>query len=544
MTSAAPPKPWQGRASQRGIGLKWDVLLVSLAMHLLALALPLALLQIYDRILPAQAFGTAVFLVAGVAGAILLEALLRYGRLALFAGIGAGYEARTSVAMIERLRHADIAALEGQGPGAVSDAFRAIGQVRDFWSGQAGAALYELPFVALYIGLITYIGGWLAVIPLALFAAALAFALVVAPGIGRWAHASEEAARNRQDFAYALFRALGYLKAIGAESGLVALWRGINLRALAAGAELEARLGWVRETSVAFGQLSTILVVTFGAIATIEGSLTTGALAACTMLAGRSISPAMASLGYWAQLARTREAQARINAILDLSDAPTFDTDVAHDGASIVRGEVALEFVGSPPSVSTISAGEIVRIAGADSAAVSHMLSVVAGLARDERIVARIDGRRPEDYDHDEFRRGVVLVTGRIALVPGSVLDNLTLFDRRYDDEALAICETLGLRPTLDSLRNGVLTDVGPANAEWLDEGVYQRLSIVRALLRKPRILILDHAATGIDLDGEKRLAAYLRGLAGKTTILIATNRPALAEICARTISPGEGEPQ
>ena len=133
----------------RQSGLRADILTISLAMHILGLALPLALLQIYDRILPAQAYGTASFLVAGVGVAIMLEAVLRYGRQALFANLGARYEAQATLAALERLQHADIRAVEKLGSAAISDALRAISLVRDFWSGQAGAALYELPFMAL-----------------------------------------------------------------------------------------------------------------------------------------------------------------------------------------------------------------------------------------------------------------------------------------------------------------------------------------------------------------------------------------------------------
>ena len=72
-----------------------DLIVVTVVIHLLALSLPLALLQIYDRILPSQSYGTTALLVLGVGTAIVLEAVLRYGRMAIFARYGSQYEART-----------------------------------------------------------------------------------------------------------------------------------------------------------------------------------------------------------------------------------------------------------------------------------------------------------------------------------------------------------------------------------------------------------------------------------------------------------------
>ena len=129
-----------------------------------------------------------------------------------------------------------------------------------------------------------------------------------------------------------------------------------------------------------------------------------------------------------------------------------------------------------------------------------------------------------------------MLVTRQLALVPGSILNNLTLYDPRYNASVAEYSSALGLQSHIDKLRNGILTEVGPGTAEHLDEGIYQRIAIIRALLRQPRILLLDHAASGIDIDGIKRLAELLKSLQGKTTVLIATYKEPLIAACNRSI--------
>ncbi|EKP0307480.1 ATP-binding cassette domain-containing protein [Aeromonas veronii] len=507
----------------------------STAMHLLALALPLALLQIYDRILPSQSFGTALFLVLGVGIAIILEATLRYGRQVLFASLGAAYEAHATQQALQRLYAADVEVVEARGTASIVDAFRAIAQVRDFWSGQAGAALYELPFVLLYIALIGYVGGWLALIPLALFGLAIVLALALNPAIARLSEQvnEQEDQRNRQS--WSLFSALSYLKGNGAENLLASLWQRDNARYMATSAELETRLGWVRENATTFGQLATVLIVAFGAIGVMHGELTTGALAACTMLAGRSIGPAMASLGYWAQLQRIRAAQRKVDDLLNLpSGRETAPSPATRN--KVEQGELQVKAPGLLTEPLRVRPGEIVHLATRDPAMTSRLMSAIAGMTQIAEIQVEVDGLPVSAYEAGDYRAGVTLVTRHLALIPGSILNNLTLYDPRYNADVEPLCAQLGLDRYVARLRSGILTEVGAGTAEHLDEGVYQRIAIIRALLRSPRILLLDHAASGIDLDGQKRLAALLSSLQGKVTVLVATYKEPLIAACSRSI--------
>lgn len=517
--------------------LRPDILVVSFVIHLLALALPLAMLQIYDRILPAKSFGTASILMLGVGGAIILEALLRYGRSALFASLGARYEAEATLEMLGRLRRADLSAVEQRGGASISDAFRAIPQVRDFWSGQAGLALYELPFVFLYLALIAYVGGWLVLIPLVLFGGAILLARAMNGNIRAIAEIHEHADTTRNDFAWTVFAALDYFKASGFESGLARLWRGANTHFHASSAWLEIQLGKVRENANLIASLATVLVVAFGALEVIDGRMTTGALAACSMLAGRSIGPAMASLSYWAQLNRVSQAQQRIDAVLTLPDMPLHAEQAPQAQTSFAQSEIEIEAPALFRGTVRIAPGEVIHLDSPDAVQATRLLTTLSGMTEESDIHIRIDGQPLSAFDADAYRMQVMLVSQHLALVPGSVLDNLTLYDRRYNAAALYWSEQLGLQAWLDRLRYGVLTEVGPGTAEHLDEGLYQRVALIRALAREPRILLLDHAARGMDLDGLKRFAAVLQAQQGRTTVLLASFKAPLISACSRSLA-------
>lgn len=525
-----------GSNAFNGPTLRGDLLLVTAVIHVLALALPLALLQIYDRILPSQSYGTALVLVLGVGLAIMLEALLRYGRTALFSSFAARYEVQAYLGALEGLLHADVNAVEKSGAPAITDALRSIGQVRDFWSGQAGVALYETPFALLYLALIGYIGGWLVVVPLTLFLFSVLLVLRWTRSITHMADQVEESDWQRRALSWSSFAGLRDIKSAGAEGRVAAVYRRLNAQFMRRSARLETLLGWVRENAQAISQLATVLVVAWGAVAVVQGQLTTGALAACTMLVGRSIGPVMASLGYWAQLSRTGAAQAKVDQLLSLQTHDGFAKAGQASYAQVKKGDLRLVTPAWFSAPVTIAAGEVVHIHSEQATDASQLLSLIAGHTYDERIKIKLDGQSIDQFKRSDYGRAVVLVTRHSALLPGTILNNLTLFDPRRNDEVKHYCQLLGLQPYLDNLRHGVLTEVGGSAAEHLDEGIYQRVSIIRGLLQKPRILLLDHAASGLDLDGVKRLAEVLKSLQGRTTVLLVSHKEQLIESCTRQL--------
>ncbi|GGO86992.1 toxin ABC transporter [Marinobacterium nitratireducens] len=512
-----------------------DILAISCAIHVLALALPMSLLQIYDRILPAQAFGTTTVLVIGVAIALLLESFLRYGRNALFAHLGAHYEADTRLQIADKLLHSDVREVERRGAAWINDAMRAISVLRDIRTGNASVALYEIPFVFIYLGIIAYIGGWLALIPLSLFAIALFANLIIKRATEREIAAQEQVDGERRNLLWSVFSGLGYFKTLGMESMLGHQYARINAGYMEASTKLQSTTAWVRELSTMLSQISTVLIVAFGALEVMAGTLTTGALAACSMLAGRSIGPAFAGLSYLSRLAQASDAQRRVDELMTLppvSIGSTRETPLA----TVTSGEIRLDasYTGNEEQIAT---GEIVQLVSDDYLMPSRLLSDIAGFSSIEPGQIRVDGHSITDFATDAYRAAVALVTERPALFYGSILNNMTLFDARYNLQIRELSDQLGLDAYLSTQRYGVLTDVGPLSAaDRIDRGVAQRIALIRALVRSPRILLLDHADSGLDLDGLKRLATRLEALRGHTTVLIVTNKPQIAAICDRTL--------
>jgi len=150
--------------------LRTDFLLAGLALQLLGLALPLTMLQVFDRIIPRAAMSTLQVLCFGLAGCLLLEALLREARDAFLAWESARQDYRTATRVVRQMTYAPVSQMEARPLGAHLDRLHSVETVREFYSQQAVALLTELPFLLAYGVLLACIGGLICAIPLALAA--------------------------------------------------------------------------------------------------------------------------------------------------------------------------------------------------------------------------------------------------------------------------------------------------------------------------------------------------------------------------------------
>jgi ABC-type bacteriocin/lantibiotic exporter with double-glycine peptidase domain len=487
--------------------------------------------QAYDRILPSQVYGTTLVLAVGVAIAILLEALLRYSRAVLFAYVGWSFDSRMTVQLVDHVLRADSKAVRRLGTPVLIDALRAVGQVRDHWSGNAATALHELPLSLIHILLIAYIGSWLALIPLTLTLLALVIALVIIRSTASTVRELEEAQADCRNLAWGIFTGIHEVKAMAAETPLTARYRDAVARVMERTAKIESRWALIAENGALLAQLSTIAVVTFGAFMVVAGELTTGGLAACTLLAGLSLGPTMNAFQYLSRRVEKKEAEEKLNRVLALPLAPLWASEARGGKPLFEGGTLVLSGEAVRGDLVSIPQGTFVHIDASDSLAATAALRAVAGLDNSSALDVTFNGAPGCAYDPLSLRRGITKSSSTAELIKGSILDNLTLFSPQYDAESIQLSERLGLSGFVDGLREGYLTSVGPAGAEIVSPGMAARIDLIRALVRNPWILLLDQADAMLDLDGVRRLIDLLKELKGNTTVLLVSGNPALLEL-------------
>jgi ABC-type bacteriocin/lantibiotic exporter with double-glycine peptidase domain len=506
-----------------------QLFLSSIFINLLSLALPFTMLQIYDRILPNQSFGTATVLVIGVAIAILLELFLRYARSWLLASSSANFELKTTVNVVNKLLEADHSKLSKIGAGNIHNGLSGIGAMRELYSGQAAVALMDFPFVLIFLGLVAYIGGPLVFIPLLVWVAVLGFVVVIGKKL---AIATSDLALSDGIRSKLLFKVLSGLtstKALALEETYAGQYREVNYKRIAQQEQVDWLSSKLQEIIQGASQATTLLLVLIGCLSVLDGNLTTGGLAACSILAGRAVAPLSGIISLRSRLVSAKTSMEQVDNLLSLTPQTFTATKIYQQ--KIPLGPIKFESVNSQrigASIKNLSfdlpPGKIMTLS---SQPLTHASLVLASLAPFQAIDSgdiTIDGIKVSDHEFNEYRQSVLYVLPWPKLFTGTLLENMTMFQAELEPQATDLAEQLGLTQMIAQLPSGYSTQLGEQNLHIFNKGAMKLIGLVRAIVQKPSILLLDEPMISLDADTQLRLTKLLTALKGEMTIIIASH--------------------
>ena len=517
--------------------LGWQIWAGTLAINLLSLALPLTILQAYDRILPHQALGTFTLISIAAITAIMLETAMRMARVAALGRITAAFEYRVVTAGVERILGAPVQTVTQIPAGALLDKMQSIETLRGYHTGQSRLALIDVPFAAIFILLMFLLGGQIALVPIVLM-------LFLAPLNLR---------RVRQEEAVTIKRRVDEDRRTDL---LIEILKGIRtVKILAAEALMMRRHDRLQQTTVnnsydnlqignsnqslsaLFANLVLVTTVAYGAYLVILGQLSVGALAACTTLAGRAVQPILRLYAIQGQMMVTETARRRLADILALpqQDGTVRKQEVTIEG-KVVLANVTFSHGSQKPLFRdlnlTIPAGSIYGISGLDLAGKSTLARLIAGEIRPARGEVRLDGHDMSGDNAQYLRQKIALVGQERSLFEGSILDNIAMFRQGEGVvDALKAARMIGLELDIQRLPMGYDTHISDSIAEELPASFAHRIMIARALARRPRVLILDQANAGLDIQSDRLLREALQSIKGSATVILITERPSLLRV-------------
>ncbi len=524
------------------------VLLGSLTLNLLALGLPVVILQVYDRILPNQAVETFTILILGLAAIMLLDGLIRIGRSHLNGRAAASYEHSANCRAVDRLLSTDICSFEKDPPGVHLDRLQAIGTLREFHAGQAKLLLIDLPFVLLFVGLIWMIAGSLVLVLLTL----LVFLAVGAFAVGKMLQtALKDRAKldeRRHSFIIEVIGGMLTVKALAMEPQLLRRYE----RLQESGATTTYRVTYLsnlgQSVGALFSNLTMVAVATAGATQIIAGELTIGGLAACTLLAGRTVQPLLRALGLWTQFQSIALAEDK------LRDLFRFEPEERRDLPEIGQLEGSLELKGlsfaydeaGPKLLEQINLrvepGEVIGISGDTGSGKSSLLLLITGALQPVSGQVLFDGKDIARFEPQSLRRQIAFMPQTINLFQGTLLENLTMFSGNdAEDRALDAVRLLGLDKLIHRLPMGYATQVGDGSQNDLPGGLACGIVMARALLWEPKVLLFDEANSALDAKSDASLKEAMARIKGGPTMILISHRPSFLALADRTFELVDG---
>lgn len=520
----------------------------SITINLLALATPLVMLQVFDRILSKGSLETLTLIVTGATAAIVLESLLRVLRSHLSAWSAAQFEHRAMTGVASRLLAMPLHQFERSGSGAHQDHFKSAQSLKSYYSGQTFQQIIDLPFVLFYIGVVALISPW---IGLLLLGGYLLFVLLVL-SLGS-SHRKRTVARTQADlrrgnFLVETLANIHTLKSMSMEALMLRRYERLQETGARAMADLAHALDMASGIGTLFSPLMTMLTVALGAYLVIDGQLTTGELAACTMLGFRSLAPIQRLGAIWARHQQESVMRDDLSQIMTgpalVQSATPAATPPPHPG--LVLDGVSYQFPGTKEKLLNgaslrIAPGECLVIHGDNGSGRTTLLHLLGGLLQPSQGRVSLDNQDLQAMDKDALHRRIAYLPQRTQLFEGTLLENITVFDPRRTDTALALARSLHIDEFVARMPRGWDSQVGDAASEALPPGHRQRIAIVRALSASPDIILFDDATTAVDAAGEAWVLDYLQSLKGKHTVVIVSQRPSLQRLADRAVILTDG---
>ena len=513
---------------------RFSLLIAALVINLLSLALPITLLQVYDRVLPHNSIPTLTLLILGVLGALLIEAVLRLGRAYISSLSAAKFEHESSQKAVGHLLSASLIDYDKTAPGLHLQRLNSLNLLRDFYSGQAIGAIVDLPFVVLFLALIAVIGGVLVAVPVGILLAFFLTAMILGHQLRAALDKRSQSDERRYNFIIETLTGIHTIKSMAMENLMVR--RHEQLQEQCSGDDLiAARSAHAAvNASATFSMLTMVMVAAIGSVLVINGDLTVGGLAACTMLSGRSIQPLQRAMSLWTQFQNIRVARQRVNELFEIKPE---DSAVTAE-MPLLEGKIELRNLGFSHADGkkifdrldlVVQPGDSVAITGDNGTGKTTLLWLLMGALRPDSGDILLDGKNPSDYTAESTRRQIAYLPQHGVMFKGTILENITGFRKEIGvDRVVEIARRLGLDDIVMRMPEGYDTEVGGQASETLPRGVKQRIAVARALIDYPRIVLFDEANSSLDMAGDNIMASLMLELKKHCTLVMVSHRPSL----------------
>lgn len=526
-----------------------DVLGAAFLINMLALAMPLFTMNVYDRVVPNRAMETLWVLVLGVVIVIGVDFLLRSLRGYFIDLAGARIDMKLSAVIMERVLGMRMEARPAA-VGSFSANLRSFESVRDFITSASVTAFIDLPFALLFVIVIALIA-WPLVFPvLAAMLVVTVYAYVLQYKMHELSETTYRAGALRNATLIESLSALETIKTQAAENVMQSKWE----KSVAFVARVNNRMRFLSAAATngaaEIQQLVNVTVVIIGVYLIGEGMLSMGGLIACTMLSSRAVAPLGQMVGLLLQFQNARVSLGSLEQIMQHPVERPEDANFVH--RADLRGSIEFRDVHfSYPNTQVaalrgvtahIKEGEKVVVIGRVGSGKTTLQKLLLGLYQAEQGTVSIDGVDVRQLDPADLRRNIGYVPQDVTLFYGTLRDNIAIGAPYADDAAiLAAAEAGGLSEFVNRHPDGFDMLIGE-RGESLSGGQRQGVAIARAFLMDPPILLLDEPTSAMDFSSEQQFKDRLRKIAAHKTVLIVTHRNSLLELATRIIVVDDGK--
>jgi ATP-binding cassette subfamily C protein LapB len=526
-----------------------DAIAASFVINLIALATPLFVMNVYDRVVPNQATATLWVLATGICGAFIFDLLLKGLRSLCLDLAGKKTDLIISATLFERIVGMAMKFRPAR-VGSYAQNIHEFQGMRDFLTSLTLTSLIDLPFTLIILLVIALLGGHLVWIPIIAFPLALGIGHFLQKPLTSTLERTMALGAERQSSLIETLAGLDAVKVNNAESERQYQWE----HTIGTLSRLELRVkvlsGLAMNITLLIQQLAGVAMICFGVYMIMDGVLSMGGLVACYMLSGRALGPLAQLSGLLTRYQQAKVTMVSVDQMMELPQERNFDERPL--SRQVLQGAMEfrnLEF--TYPNQQNLALrninlvirpGEKVGIIGRSGSGKSSLAKLLVGLYQPDGGSLLVDGVDIRQIDVSEVRHNIGYVAQDIQLLSGTLRDNLISGARYVDDEmVLQAAELAGVHEFASLHPQGYELQVGE-RGQNLSGGQRQNVALARALLLDPPILLLDEPTSAMDNTGEERLKQRLHGVVEKKTVILVTHRASLLSLVDRLIVIDRGQ--
>lgn len=526
-----------------------QVAVAAVVINVLGLAISFFSMVVYDRVLPTNATASLIALAVGVALAIGFDFTVKTLRSSFIDGAGARVDVRIGERLFDHILNMRLAARKDS-VGSMAGVMREMESLREVLTSATLAAAVDLPFVFFFLGVISFIGGPLFIVPAVAVPLVLALGLFVRPVLKEASSAALNEGRNKQGVLVETIGALELVKASGAGRMMRRRWR----QSVVQHAQVSTHSRLVSQLAINgtmfVQQAANVGIVVYGAVLAARGEVSMGAIIASVMLSGRALAPLAQIAGV---LTRIHQAVSSFKALDAVMHAPLDrDQQKRYLSRPQLQGRIELRDVSfaypgqSGKALDNLSfkvePGERVAILGRIGSGKSTALRLILGLHDPDEGAILLDDTDLRQVDPLDVRAGIGAVLQDNWLLSGTVRENIAIDPHDVPDtDVLKAARCAGVHDFIGTHPQGYdlqLTERG----EGLSGGQRQSICIARALARNPAVLVFDEPTSMMDTATEADLITRLREATAGRTVIVVTHRSSVLDLVDRVIVMDKGK--
>ena len=540
--------PWVKELIEPLTPLFKEVLTVSFFVNVLAIAVPVFVLQVYDRVIFHAGFSTLHGLVIGILAVIAFDYFLRRTRARILQNVALKIDVAVSRRVIDKMLALPMRTLEARSGAQWQLLFRDADVIRNTLSGSTAVLATDLVFAVLFLAIVAVIAWpvfWVLVLVLVGF---VALAWRSGEFVEQASAKEKQKMVARDALVSDLILGRTTIKALALGDVMRQRWEERQDATIREG----LTRGIQNDKYVYLGQsltlFATVAMTTVGALAILDQKLTIGGLIAANMLSGRLLGPLNQLVGAWRSYTAFTQAAERLEKAFAEAEEPSRAAiDLPRPEGRLVLDKVTFRYGAEmAPAVENIkldiAAKGMTAIMGPNGCGKTTLAKLMLGLYRPTAGVVSIDTADIAQFGRQDLARWVGYVPQECVLFAGTIRENIAWGHPTATDAEIIHCANLARAHNLIvSLPKGYGTSVGESGSQ-LPGGLRQRIAIARALMSDPPILIMDEPTASLDRAAEEELRNSMTTLSREKTIIMVTHSPVMLQACHNVVVMERGQ--